>query len=114
MKLEPALDPLNSGAWVLVEDTPDFTRYELDLGDGKIIRRTEHKRTDALLAANSMDLSANQGKRWGDGQVFGRVPLNIYYSSGLAEANKQGDSKFVSRWWNDSDNAKFRTFEGKV
>lgn len=112
--LEAALDPANPGAWVLVEETPSFRRYELDMGDGRVILRTEHLQTDALLAGNAMDRSANAGKRWGEGQVIGRLPLNLYYASGLAEAMRQGDMAWVRRFWNDGDNARFRTFEGQV
>jgi hypothetical protein len=112
--LEPALDPQNPGEWVLVEDTPDFRRYELDVGDGTLIRRTEHKHTEALLEANARARASNAGKRWGDGQVVGSIPMNLYYSSGMAEASKQRDKTFQKRFWNDLDHRKLRTFEGQV
>lgn len=113
MKLEQALDPTNPGEWVLVEDTPDFRRYELDMGD-HVIRRTEHKHTEQLLDANSRMLNDSINQRWGDGKVVGSIPLNLFYSSGLQEALRQRDKKFVARFLNDSDNSRFRTFGGTV
>ena len=114
MKLEQALDPRNSGEWVLVDDTPDFRRYELELDDGTVIRRTEHKNTDEMLRLNAHQLAESNGQRFGDGKIIGRVPLNVYYGSGLAEAHRQGDKAWVARFWNDIDNGKFRTFRGRV
>lgn len=114
MRLEPELDPRNSGGWVLVDDTPDFRRYELELEDGTVIRRTEHKKTEAMLALNQRQHNDSLGQRFGDGKVVGRVPLNLFYASGLAEASRQGDTTWIKRFWNDPDNAKFRTFRGKV
>lgn len=112
--LEPALDPRAPGAWVLVEDNDTFTRYELEIGDGTVVQRTEHKHTAALLDANARARSSNAGRRWGDGQVVGSIPLNLYYSSGMAEANKQADKAWIKRFWNDPDNRNLRTFEGRV
>lgn len=114
MKLEQELDPGNSGDWVLVDDTPDFRRYELDTGDGHVIRRTEHKHTARLLERNRKLHNESTNQRFGDGKIVGSVPLNLFFSSGLAEATKQKDKKFVQRFWNNSDHQKFRTFRGNV
>lgn len=114
MNLEPELDPRNCAPWVLVEDNEWFRRYELDQGDGTVILRTEHKGTEKLLEDNSQEQKASLNKRWGAGQVIGSVPLHLYYSSGLAEANRQHDDKFIKRFWNNSDHAKFRRFGGRV
>jgi hypothetical protein len=113
-KLEEALDPNNPGAWTLVSESPEFRHYELDLGDGTVIRRTEHKHTAEMLDNNQRLLNDSMGKRWGDGQIAARIPLNLYFSSGFAEARKQNDKKWIKRFLNDSDNRKFRTFNGKV
>lgn len=114
MKLEQALDPNNPGEWVLVGESPEFRHYELELGDGLVIRRTEHKWTEQLLEDNAREQVDSLNKRWGDGQVIGSIPLTEYFRSGLAEANKQGDKAFISRFWNDIDNRKFRRFGGRV
>ena len=114
-KIEPAFDPRNPpSGWVLVEDNESFSRYELDLGNGQIARRTEHKQTDAMLDQIHEAHMNWQGKRWGDGAVVGRVPLNLYYSSGLAEASRQRDKKFKAKFWNDIDHRKLRIKGGTV
>ena len=113
VRAEPELDPANSGKWVLTEDTELFRTYECE-EDGQIIVRREWKGTDKLLDLAAQERSDNAGKRWGDGQIIGRVPLNLYYASGLAEAARQNDRAFVKRFWNDSDHRNLRTFEGKI
>lgn len=113
-KLEQALDPRNPGAWVLVEDTPDYRRYELDMPDGQTILRTEHKNTEALLSQNLEIAKDNAGKRWGDGQIVARIPMNLYYSMGLAEASRQRDTAYIKKILEDPSNRALRTFEGKI
>ena len=110
---EEQIDPANPGPWVMVEDNEFFRRWEADLGD-YVLARTEHKNTEQLLKDNHEALAANEGKRWGDGQVIGSVPMNVYFQSGLAEANKQRDIGFIRRWWDDPDHAKFRKFKGTI
>ncbi len=112
-RTEPELDPQNCGPWVLTEDTELFRTYEMEQ-DGQIIVRREWKGTDKLLDLAAQERSANEGKRWGEGQVIGRTPMNLYYSSGLAEASRQRDDKFIKRFWNDPDHAKLRTFRGRI
>lgn len=87
--------------------------YELDMGDHVIVR-TDHLHVEQTMEEAAMERLANQGKAWGSGQVIGRMPLGLYFASGLAEARKQGDAGFIKRVWNDPDYKKLRTFEGKV
>ena len=68
----------------------------------------------ALLDRAAAERAANAGKRWGDGQVIGRLPLTLYFNSGMAKARVQGDTTWIKRFWNDSEHSKLRTFEGKV
>jgi hypothetical protein len=110
---EEQIDPANPGAWVMVEDNESYRRWELDLGD-RIIAKTEHKGTERLLEDNQRIYNENEGRRWGDGQVVGSVPMNLYFHSGLAEANKQRDTKFIRKWWDDPDHRKFRKFKGTI
>jgi hypothetical protein len=110
---EEQIDPLNPGRWVMVEDNESYRRWELDLGD-RIIAKTEHKGTEKLIEDNQRALNESAGQRWGDGKVVGSVPMNLYFSSGLAEANKQRDTRFIRRWWDNPDHAKFRKFKGTI
>ncbi len=88
------------------------TTYTLS-GD-KLIRDTEYVFTDLMLDANAEQANSSNGQRWGDGKVYARVPMNIAYNGYLGEATQAGDQKAIAKWMNDSDNAKFRTFEGTV
>ena len=113
VRAEPELDPANSGKWVLTEDTPLFRTYECT-EDGVTTIRREWKDTDKLLDLAAQERSDNAGKNWGEGRIIGRTPMNLYYASGLAEAARQRDDKFIKRFWNSSDHKHLRTFEGEI
>jgi hypothetical protein len=68
---------------------------------------------DDLLDRNKHLRNESAGQRWGDGKKVASVPIHIWQRE-LAEAQREGDEKFMSKWLNDSDHAKFRTKEGKV
>jgi hypothetical protein len=110
---EEGIDPANPGPWKLVEANESYRRWEADLGD-RIVVRTEHLTSEALLADNQRGFNESAGQRWGDGKVVGSVPMNLYFQSGLAEASKQQDIKFIRRWWDDPDHRKFRKFKGTI
>jgi hypothetical protein len=82
--------------------------------DGKLIVDTEYLHTQLMIDSNREIQNNNIGKKWGKGQVFARVPMNIASDGYLAEANKAKDKKAMDRWFNDSDHSAFRTFQGKV
>lgn len=69
---------------------------------------------DGLFDRNRELYANSLSKRWGDGQVAASIPLDVYYASGYAEADKNGDDKWKKRFLNDPDNRKFRTFKGRV
>ena len=69
---------------------------------------------DALLNANVEAEKLTHGKRFGDWNRFASVPDAVMISSGLDEAHKQKDKKFMKRFFNDPDNRKFRTSRGRV
>lgn len=109
----PDTDELPLGVWTQLHVQWPYVHEVLRLAPNHNIYRQRYMMMDELMKQNEMDRQANAGKRWGDGQVVGRVPLNLYYNSGLAEANRQRDKKFQQKFWTNSDNRKFRTFEGK-
>ena len=84
---EEQIDPRNPGPWKMVEDNEYYRRWELDLGD-RIVVKTEHKGTEQLLEDNQRCFNENAGQRWGDGQVVGSVPMNIYFQSGLGRGQQ--------------------------
>ena len=109
-----ANDVLN-GDWELFSDDPMTGQrvWTMDLGTHIAVKR-EYLASDALFDANSADANNSIGKRWGDGQVGFRVPLNFYYEN-MVEARKQGDKKYLrQKFYNNSDYSKFKTFRGNI
>jgi hypothetical protein len=104
--------------WVVFADTPDVrTLHRMVVGaDGvkRLTVRQEWKNPQAYLEQASMERSLKAGKSWGDGQVIGRVPLALYFSSGMAQARQNHDETWIKRFWNDSDNKYLRTKEGQL
>ena len=99
--------------WVLIADTGDRRIWELDLGDGTCVRKTEYMVEEALFEQNKALYDLSDGKRWGDGQVVASVPLNVYFDQ-IAPSVKEGDREAVKKWLNDSDNRMYRTFKGSI
>lgn len=81
--------------------------------DGRITMRVDMP-VDSILDQNKEFANDSIGKRFGDWARVASVPLELMDQSGLSEASKQKDDRFISRWLNDSDNRKFRTFRGVV
>lgn len=112
---EEEWDPLNPpSGWVCVANNESYARFEADLGDGRVMLRTQHWGTEAMLDRNQELYNDSEGKRWGDGRVIGSMPMNLYFQKGLHEANVQRDLKYIKKVWNDPDNRKFRSFKGTI
>lgn len=101
------------GDWRLWDHDPvtGVTKWYLDLGTHYAIRTDTP--VDELLDLNAEKMKASNGQRFGDGQVVGSIPMDIYQSQ-LAQANQNGDTAYIKRWLNNSDNQKFRTFRGHI
>jgi len=80
--------------------------------DGQIAFRVDTP-ADAVIEANTMVRNADHPARFGEFVRIASVPLNLFYSAGLADASAQKDDRFISRWVNDSDNAAWRTRHGR-
>ena len=78
----------------------------------KTVFRTDY-RTEHIVKDNKAALLDSHGQRWGGGKRVASIPLNIYFEQ-LAEAQAQSDDKYMAKWLNDSENAAFRTFGGRV
>jgi len=104
-------------SWVLFDTDPDTGRkiwMSLDEGPpGKTLWRVEMP-IDSLIEANAEAEKATHGKRFGDWNRIASVPTNILEQTGLDTAVQMQDDRFLSKWMNDSDNAKFRTSRGRV
>lgn len=102
------------GAWEVFETTPHYRRARLWLDGERYVVRTEYLAEDALLESNRRAYDDSAGKRWGDGQVVARIPLNRFFQSELAEKVREGDREHL-RWWLDRDEARpYRTFKGRI
>ena len=111
-----SLDPTrirDDAAWELFQVTPEFRRYRLELEPGKWIVRTDYIANDDLLASNQDDFNASHGRRWGDGQVAARIPLNVFYQQ-IAPRLKDGDRDFTRWFLNHESGRPYRTFKGRI
>lgn len=76
-------------------------------------RKTENLVEPSLLDDNRRLFDESQTKRFGDGRVIARVPLNVFYRD-FAGRLKDGDDDFVKWWLDRDDNRPYRTFRGRV
>jgi hypothetical protein len=102
------------GDWDLVDH--DFqlgrTMWARSNGDGTTTYRTDY-RVDPTIDVNTAQRNMARKDWAGDYHHIASIPLNVYWDQ-LAEASKQGDDKYISRWLNDRDNRAWRTKEGRV
>jgi hypothetical protein len=111
-------DPFG-GKGVLVIDRPDrrvWAMCEEVPGQPGKQRWTFNTQTliGDLLDKNQNLYNDSEGRRFGDGQVIGRMPTQLYFSSGYNEARENKDEKWVKKFWNDADHRKLRTFKGNI
>lgn len=80
--------------------------------DGSQTFRTDYRADDTIEANTAMRSALDPGWK-GDYHKVASVPLNVYWDQ-LADAVKQDDDRFISKWLNDSDHSKWRSKEGRV
>lgn len=105
---------IRDGDWYLVDHDFQLKRtvWARDNGDGTTTYRTDYE-VDPTIEINKAQRNLAQGGWKGDYHHVASIPLNVYYDQ-LAEASRQGDDKFISKWLNDSDNRAWRTKEGQL
>jgi len=106
---------IRDGAWRLVDFDPASGRSIWHtLGEaGEDVFRVDMP-ADATIEANKAEFNATMGERFGDWRRIASMPAGHFFETGLAEAARQGDDAFMSRWLNDADNRAFRTFRGVI
>lgn len=105
---------IKDGDWTLMSWDAKTGRSVWSYYDGqKTVFRTDYP-VDNLISQNEQVRNSAEQAWKGDWHRVASVPLNVYHDSGLAEAQQQGDDKFVSRYLNDSDNRAWRTREGNI
>lgn len=121
LKIDPDRVNIPDDAWKLVEVTEDFMRYEAPLerlatGDVVYVRKTVPRGLDALLEDNKQALNDSYGKRFGDGQIVGRIPLNVLFDPKLqiTEKIREGDRDHIKWFLNSEAALPFRRFRGRV
>jgi len=102
--------------WTPYEVTDDYIRSYtyVEIGGHQVrAERTQYLANDLLIAANQQEYNDSENKRWGDGKVVARLPLNIWFDQ-ISEKDLEGDKDHLTYWLNDSENQKYRTFKGNV
>lgn len=118
-ELKKALEALPDSAWTVREVNEDYVRSSATLdikGRMTEVWRTQYIADDLLQEANRQEFNDSEGKRWGDGRVVARIPLNVLYdpSNELVQKMQEGDRDHM-KWWLNSEGARpFRTFKGNV
>ena len=119
--IDPSRINIPDDAWELVEVTEDFVRHRAPLeryanGTVVYVQRTTPRGIDAMIEDNRQAFNDSETKRFGDGQIVGRIPLNVLYDpkTQLAEKLREGDKDHM-KWWLNSDEARpYRRFRGRV
>lgn len=105
---------IRDGDWVLFDSDIQMGRYvwRRTNDDGTVTFRTDYHVDETLEANKAMRNAVDPGWK-GDWHKVASVPVGTFWDQ-LAEASRQGDDKFISKWLNDADHRAFRTKEGTV
>lgn len=105
---------VKDGDWTLFDYDVKTGRqvWALQNDDGSTTFRTDYP-VDPLIDTNTAQRNLAQPGWAGDYHHIASVPLNVYHDQ-LAEASKQGDERYLSKWLNDSENRAWRTKDGNV
>lgn len=100
--------------WVMFEHIPGLrTVWIRDAGEEwEII--TDYHNAEATKAANAGIAEETEGRRFGDYRPLLSMPPNEMRASGLEEAIRQGDDRFIARFFNDSDNRGYKLSRGRL
>jgi hypothetical protein len=111
-KIDPTT--IADSAWEFDKFTEDGGRmfiFWIDRENGTYITKKENTIEPELLAMNKQHLDDSQGKRFGDGKVVSRIPLNIYYRDIVPRLDDPDHKK----WWLNSEQGRpYKTFRGKI
>lgn len=105
--------PIFDGDWLLMKATPYERVWVAEVSPGMYVQKRETLTHSLTAESNALDYELSEGKQWGDGQVFARVPLDIYFGKVLP-MKEAGDTAGLKRFYNDPDNRWMRTFRGRI
>ena len=105
---------IRDGEWTLFDYDPQLKRqvWSRRNPDGSQTFRTDYEVDPTIEANTAMRNLASPGWK-GDYHKVASIPLNVFWDQ-LAEASKQDDDKYISKWLNDSDNRAWRSKDGRV
>lgn len=107
---------IRDGDWTLFDHDFHTGRTVWHMYDGeKDVYRVDYP-VDATVAENKA-IRNEADRAWkGDYHRIASIPLGVLFNeqTGLAEASRQHDDKYLSKWLNDSDNRAWRTKDGNV
>lgn len=105
---------IKDGDWHLVSHDLQLKRtvWARGNGDGTTTYRTDYHIDDTLEANKAMQNTLDPGWK-GDWHKVASIPVGIFHDK-LAEATRQDDWKYVSKFLNDVDNRLFRAKLGRV
>lgn len=100
--------------WTLFEYEPKLKRqvWYRENPDGSTTWRTDYE-VDPTIEINKAQRNMSQPGWAGDMHHVASIPLNVFHDQ-LAEAARQNDQAYMSKWLNDSDNRAWRTKDGTV
>ena len=114
--VQEALARLPESAWTVFDVGEDYvtTVAMLDV-NGVMTKflRTQYVADEMLQRANAQEYADSEGKRWKDGRVVARVPINKVLAE-LGPHLRSGDRDHLDWWLNKPENLPFRTFKGRV
>jgi hypothetical protein len=105
-------DPFG-GAGVLIVDHPDRRTWARRVAPDKWETVTIEN-VEPVMETNAALRSINQGKKWKDGRVVASIPESVFYRGDVKKAFDENDQQWLKKFLNSGDNAKLRTFEGKL
>lgn len=91
------------------------TYLYFDINSGLTFRKTttEQSVEDDLMKLIAEERAENETKKWGDGMIGARVPINRYFKE-IAPYRTSGDLEHIKWWMNRDENQLFRTKRGRL
>jgi hypothetical protein len=104
---------LFDGEWQLLSQTPYERKWIMAVDENNFVVKKETLAHSLTAEANAEDLKASEGRKWGDGQVAARIPLDIWFRD-ILPAKQAHDDAYVKAYLNRPENAWMRTFKGTL
>lgn len=71
--------------------------------------------SEPLLEQNAVEKRETSGDKWGEMRKVASIPLPLYFLwKSVFKGDQDGFERHVKKFLNDSENNKYRTFEGRL